>query len=196
MDTLPERIADGLERLCAAVRSHDWTRRGRDGLTPTQARLLRLAAAAGDDGLSLTAAATRLEVSGATASEAAATLVRKGLIEKSRDAGDRRAIALRPTPQGLVLAGEQAATELVQAVRTLSPEVQAGMLRGVVEAIRALQRRGAIAPARTCLDCRFFRPNAHPDPRRPHHCAFVDAAFGDGELRVDCSDHQVMEDTS
>jgi len=40
-----------------------------------------------------------------------------------------------------------------------------------------------------CVTCRYFRPNAHDDPERPHHCAFVEAAFGDRNLRVDCLDH-------
>jgi hypothetical protein len=38
-----------------------------------------------------------------------------------------------------------------------------------------------------------FRPYAHPDPRAPHHCAFVDAPFGDGQLRVDCPDQTPAE---
>ena len=44
--------------------------------------------------------------------------------------------------------------------------------------------------SRMCLDCRFFRPDVHDDPARPHHCAFVDAPFGDAQLRIDCADHQ------
>jgi hypothetical protein len=42
---------------------------------------------------------------------------------------------------------------------------------------------------RSPIDYRFFQPYRHPDPDRPHHCAFVDAPFGDGELRLDCPDH-------
>jgi protoglobin len=41
-----------------------------------------------------------------------------------------------------------------------------------------------------CVSCRFFRPFIHDDPTHPHQCAFVDAPFGDGELRLDCPDHQ------
>jgi hypothetical protein len=41
-----------------------------------------------------------------------------------------------------------------------------------------------------CVSCRFFRPFQHDDLARPHHCAFVDAPFGDGELRLDCPDFQ------
>jgi hypothetical protein len=55
--------------------------------------------------------------------------------------------------------------------------------------IRSLQERQAIPAARMCVTCRFFDPYAHPESDRPHHCRFVDAPFGDAELRVDCLDH-------
>lgn len=47
---------------------------------------------------------------------------------------------------------------------------------------------GAYSRARMCVTCTDFRPDVNDDPVRPHHCAFVDAAFGDGETRVDCAD--------
>jgi hypothetical protein len=53
-----------------------------------------------------------------------------------------------------------------------------------------LQERGAIPVAKMCVTCRYFRPNVHPDPERPHHCAFVDAPFGDRSLRLDCPDQE------
>ena len=55
--------------------------------------------------------------------------------------------------------------------------------------IRTLQEKGRIPVARMCVSCRFFQPFRHDNPARPHHCAFVDAAFGDEELRLDCPDH-------
>jgi len=56
--------------------------------------------------------------------------------------------------------------------------------------IAALQEQGRIPVARMCPTCRFFRPNVHDDPERPHHCAFVDAPFGDRSVRIDCPDHE------
>jgi hypothetical protein len=74
-------------------------------------------------------------------------------------------------------------------VEGLDSEEQAALLRILVKMIRVLQDQGAIPVARMCASCRFFRPHAHPDPDRPHHCAFVDAPFGDRELRLECPDH-------
>jgi len=43
--------------------------------------------------------------------------------------------------------------------------------------------------------CQHFRPNVHADPAAPHHCAFVDAAFGDGAQMIDCPDHDPLPET-
>jgi len=45
-----------------------------------------------------------------------------------------------------------------------------------------------------CVNCRYFRPHVYDDPKAPHHCAFVDAAFGPAELRVDCSEFESADD--
>src|SRR3546814_20452567 len=55
--------------------------------------------------------------------------------------------------------------------------------------IGALQTRGTIPVQRMCVSCAHFRPNVHSDAATPHHFAFVDAAFGDASLRLDCDDH-------
>jgi hypothetical protein len=78
----------------------------------------------------------------------------------------------------------------LEAVGELSTAEQATFLRALVAMIRTLQEKGRIPIARMCVSCRFFRPFRHDDPARPHHCAFVDAPFGDAELRLDCADHR------
>jgi hypothetical protein len=77
---------------------------------------------------------------------------------------------------------------LLAAVDALSPEEQVVLLRSIIKMIRALQIRCAIPVARMCVNCHYFRPYAYRDAARPHHCAFVNAPFGDSELRIDCPD--------
>ena len=64
------------------------------------------------------------------------------------------------------------------------------MQRALIGLIRALQVARAIPVQRMCVTCAHFRPHAHDDADSPHHCAFVDAAFGDAALRIDCGDHE------
>lgn len=79
---------------------------------------------------------------------------------------------------------------LLGAVGVLDEAEAAVFLKALLKVIRQLQERGRISPARMCVTCRYFRPDVHDDPERPHHCAFVDAPFGDRNLRVDCGDHE------
>jgi hypothetical protein len=82
---------------------------------------------------------------------------------------------------------------LLAAVDELTPGEQEVFLRGLVKLIRSVQCRGDIPVSRMCVTCRFFQPQVHADPALPHHCAFVDAPFGDRQLRLDCADYEAAE---
>jgi DNA-binding MarR family transcriptional regulator len=184
-----ERIATGLHKIALSLRHAAWQEHYRLGVTPTQAQLLVLAAA-GAGGRSLGALAGELGVTAATASEAVGALERKRLVEKERAADDARRLAIRATPAGRRLARALALWPdfLLAAIDELDPDERAVVQRALVKLIRSLQVQGRIPVARMCVGCRFFRPHAHADPAAPHHCAFVDAPFGDAELRLDCAD--------
>lgn len=79
---------------------------------------------------------------------------------------------------------------LLTALNALSPGDRDGLQRALVGLIAALQGARAIPVQRLCVTCAHFRPHAHDNAEAPHHCAFVDAAFGDAALRIDCGDHQ------
>jgi DNA-binding MarR family transcriptional regulator len=190
-DPAARRVAQGLARIGLALRSRAWQAAGARRLTPTQGQLLAVLGAR-SQGLRLHALAETLGVTSATASDTVATLERKRLVRKTREAGDARALVVTLTAAGRREAERASAWPefVAEAVAALPPAEQALLLRGVVAIIRNLQERGSIAPARTCVSCRFFRPGVHPDPARPHHCDFVDAPFGDAHLRVDCGEHE------
>lgn len=194
-DTTADRIADALSRIALVLRAQAWEEAGTRGLTVTQGRVLALVADAprsprlGDVGRSL-------GIKAPTASKAVTTLVDKGLLEKRPAEDDGRALALHLTAKGRREASRAARwpEKLAPVVGLLDEDEQAVMLRGLVKMIRELQRQGRIPTARTCVDCRHFRPFAHPGAAMPHHCAFVDAPFGDGGLQVACPDHAEASD--
>lgn len=185
---LASRLADGLTRLAAVARQRDWQAAEVAGLTPTQAEILALLDRR-PDGVRLGEAAAHLGVRGATASDAVAALLRKGLVARQADARDRRAVRLVLTGPGRALASGRV-PGFATVVAGLSPEEQARALALVVRMIGDLLQRDLIAPQRSCVTCRHFRPHAHDDAARPHHCAFVNAAFGDASLRLDCGEHE------
>ena len=189
-EPLAERVTTGLAKVGIALKQQAWAAAGGRGLTPTQGQVLALLRA-NPDGLRLGELAGQLGVSAPTTSDSVGALQRKGLVAKAPLAGDGRAVLVRLTPAGAREAAAAAAWPdfLLEAVDELSAAEQAAFLRALVTMIRSLQRKGRIPVARMCVSCRFFRPYRHPDASRPHHCAFVDAPFGDGELRLDCPDH-------
>ncbi len=185
------KIVQALAKIALALRHRAWQRAWPAGLTPTQAQAL-VTLRDRPQGLRLSALADQLGVTPATASDAVAALARKRLVTKKRAPDDRRAVAVRLTGRGRRLADEAVTWPdvLREAVDELESEEQAAMLRAFIKVIRRMQERGQIPVSRMCVTCRFFRPRVHADPRRPHHCAFVDAPFGDAELRLDCPDHE------
>jgi DNA-binding MarR family transcriptional regulator len=186
-ETAEQRIVAGFNRICLALRSMQWAQGRVSGLTPTQAQILVQLNRRGSSRLS--AIAEELGVRQPTATEAVNALVRKQLVAKEGEPADGRVVRIALTARGQREArrSAEAPEALLRAVGSLDSLEQECLLRGLSKTIRALQIAGEITPAPLCLTCRYFRPLVHDGPA-PHHCAFVDAAFGDRELRVDCPD--------
>lgn len=186
-------VATGLAKLGLVLRHHAWQDGRERGLTPTQGQILALLRSR-REALTVGDLADGLAVSSPTVSDSLASLVAKGLATKSRSPRHPRAVAVRLTRAGRRAAERSAAwpDALLAAVDVLEPAEQAVLLRALTKMIRALQVRGAIPVPQMCASCTYFRPDVHSDAERPHHCAFVDAPFGDRELRLDCADHEPL----
>src|SRR6266545_2894036 len=191
-ELLPGKLVTGPAKLGTAMCHNAWSKAGRRGLNPTQGQVLVVLRSAGGQGLRVSELADRLAVATATVSDSVSALARKGLVTKQRDPADARAVAVFLTVTGQAEAEEAAGWPdvLLEAVRTLDGEEQAALYRALLKTVRALQVRGRIPVSQMCVTCRFFRPYAHPGARQPHHCALVDAPFGDAQLRLDCPEHQ------
>lgn len=196
-DGTAARVVTALNKLAMAMRTTARRRSGDHGLHPTQAQILTLLAAR-RGGLRLGELATELGITSATTSDSVTALERKRLVRRRRSLDDARAVRVVLTAAGQ----RQAATisewpdAMLHAVDDLAPWEQADLLRVLLKMIRSLQDRHAIPAARMCVTCRYFAANAHPGAARPHHCNFVDAPFGDHELRVDCIDHEAAQGAS
>lgn len=189
---LESRLVTGLAKIGLAIKHGARREAAAHGLSATQAEILTLLRRPGGPA-SPKQVARDLGIGLPTVSEALGPLVRKGLVRKERSAPDRRAVALALTPAGRAEADRLAGWPdfLLEGVGALSAAEQAVLLRAVVKLIGALQEQGRIPVAKMCPTCRYFRPNVHPeDPERPHHCAFVDAPFGERAVRIDCPDHE------
>lgn len=190
-DSLGERVVTGLVKVGLAMRHRAWSEAEGSGLTPTQGQILVLLRLRPGAGMRLSEVAEALAVTPPTASVSVGALVVKGLVSKTKAVGDARAVTIVLTDAGVREAERTAgwADFLLAAVDELAPAEQEVFYRSLVKMIRVLQEQGEIPVSRMCVTCRFFRPNVHPGRDKPHHCAFVDAPFGDRHLRLECADH-------
>jgi DNA-binding MarR family transcriptional regulator len=196
--SLQQRIIVGLSKIGLALKSRSWQDASQQGLTPTQGQILALLHSKGIGGMRLSELANELGVSAATSSDTVTTLVEKGLVQKCKAVDDGRAIAISLTPKGQKIAAQASDWPdfLLDAVGELSEAEQEVFLKGLIKMIRKLQEQKQISVARMCVNCSFFRPNVYDNLEHPHHCAFVDAPFGDRALQLDCPDQVTAESTT
>lgn len=84
-------------------------------------------------------------------------------------------------------------TALQESLDDLNTEEKQMLLRVLSKIIANLQDQGSVSVPRMCANCRFFRPNTHAGSKKPHHCDYINSAFSDGELRLDCPEHEAAE---
>jgi DNA-binding MarR family transcriptional regulator len=190
---LARRLRDGIERIAAVQRAQQWSATDETGLTPTQMQILSLLASRGPS--RVTAIAESLGVSQPSATGSIKALESKGFVERRSDVHDGRAANLQLTRDGQTAHQTASASESPAdaALAGLSLQEQEALLVLLTKVIRGLQTQGAIVPQRTCVSCRYFRAHAHANARTPHHCDFVNAAIGSGDLRLDCGEHEAAE---
>ena len=196
--SLQQRIIVGLSKIGLALKSRSWQDASQQGLTPTQGQILTLLRSKSLGGMRLSELANQLGVSAATSSDAVTTLVEKELVQKCKAVDDGRAIAISLTPKGQQIAAQTSDWPdfLLDAVGELSETEQEVFLKGLIKMIRKLQEQKQISVARMCVNCNFFRPHVYDNLDHPHHCAFVDAPFGDQALQLDCPDQIAAESTT
>lgn len=190
-DSTIVRLREGFERIALVLRAEMWTAAVEAGLNPSQAQVLALLAAR-PAGLRPKEIAAHIGVSAASTADTLNALSRKGLLVRAPDPNDARAAIVRATSNGrrLGLSISRASTQVAAALSQLSPQAQEQLLLTQIALIRQLYLAGTIPVQRMCVSCRHFRPHAHPGQASPHHCAFVDAAIGGRDLRLDCGEHE------
>ena len=183
-----DHITVGLTKIATALRSQAWEGGTAQKLTPTQGQILGFLADRGAQPVRLNDVATELCLTAATASEAVITLVEKKFVHKARSAEDQRVLVITLTAAGRREAQRVTGwTQVVQAgVKSLTPDEQAVLLRGLTKVIHSLQEQGAILVVRMCAGCTYFQPHVHNDAAKPHHCGLMNKAIGEGQLRLDC----------
>lgn len=190
-DPIGLRVAAGLSRLALALKTNAQQGAAPHGLSPTQSQILALLRNQAE-GMRPSLLAQSLAIKAPAMTEALQPLLARGLAVQSPDPQDGRAKRIAITDAGFALLATIAdwPDALLQTVAELPPQEQAIFYRVILKMIRQMQVSGMITPGRLCITCTHFRPNAHADAETPHHCALVNAPFGDRHLRLDCPEQQ------
>ncbi len=192
---LPTRIRQGLERVSMVLRTDQWSAAQVIGLNPTQISVLGLLAGRGAVGVKVKDIAHHLGVSQPTATDSITALERKGCVLKCANTDDARSTRVCITDSGrkLLKTFGHVTSVTESSVSQLSSLEQTDFLLLIVKLIRQLQLADAIPVQRMCISCKHFRPNVHAGAVNPHHCTFVNAAFGSRDIRMDCDDHDTAD---
>lgn len=189
---LEAKLLTGLAKISLAFRTEEQKQSFEVRLSPTQAKALLLV----EDGIqSPSEISKRIGVSRASLSDSLTALQDKGLLKKRRSPEDSRATILELTAKGRRRSDGLAdwPTALQESLDDLNTEEKQMLLRVLSKIIAKLQDQGSVSVPRMCANCRFFRPNTHAGSKKPHHCDYINSAFSDGELRLDCPEHEAAE---
>lgn len=194
-DSLAARIATGLHKLGLAMKQQTWSQANEEGLSATQAQIL--ATLTTHANMTASQLSERLGVTLPTISDSVRVLVEKSLVIKSPDPRHPRASLLSLTKKGAVLGARARSWPelLASTVNELSIEEQRAFFSGIVKMIRTLQEQGQIPLHGMCVNCTHFRPNVRAGDS-PHHCALVDAPLAGDQLRIDCKEHELADESS
>lgn len=192
-EPLAARIATGLHKVGLATKQQAFHLASDAGLSSTQGQILAALVASGP--LSGSELAQRMALTLPTVSDSTRALVEKGLITKEPDPRHPRASLLTLTRKGRVQGQRARAWPefLAEAASVLSEYEQAVFYTSIVKMIRAMQERGQIPVSGMCVTCTHFRPHAHAGPK-PHHCALVGTPMAGDQLRLDCAEHERLEE--
>ena len=186
------RIADGLDKIAKVIRQQAWGEAWGRGLTPTQGQVLLSLIRHPEKRKTLPEIAADLGVSKVTACLTIQVLARKRLVRKERRRRVLDKLYVSLTPKGAEAAAQasQWTDLLVPIIQTLPLAQQVELHRALVRLIVTLQERKEIAVSQMCVTCHYFRANVHDNQNAPHHCELVGAPFGDGQIRLNCQEHQ------
>ncbi|MGE3285089.1 MAG: MarR family winged helix-turn-helix transcriptional regulator [Pseudonocardia sp.] len=187
---LDRRLADAIERLGNGLRSLAQQSARAQGLSPLQQQVVLALHRQPAARREVNALAAEFDVTTPTMSDAVGALERKQLLTRSPGPDGRRRL-LTLTERGEATARALAAWDepLLTALARRSVADRATTLDSLLHVVADLQRRGVVSVARTCTTCRFFVPDAHPDPDAPHHCDLLRSPLPRARLRTDCPEH-------
>lgn len=184
---MPERakIVEIVDRLSRIAHSLQFA----EGLNPAQWEALRFVARANRTSCSPGALANFMGSTKGTVSQTLKALEAKGLIERCRKTGDRRAVQISLTPQGTGLLTKDPLGQIHDALAPCTNEEQVRVVDGIERLLGVVQNHQEIREFGQCLDCCHYKPEACTETNSVGcRCGISGELFSSLELDKICVD--------
>jgi len=155
---MPERakIVELVARLSRIAHSLQFV----EGLNPAQWEALRYVARANRNSRSPSKLADFMGSTKGTVSQTLKALEAKGLIERCRKPGNRRAVQITVTLAGRTLLAKDPLSQIHEALAPCSSADRVRVAESIEQLLGAIQKHGKIPEFGPCLDCTFYKPEA------------------------------------
>jgi DNA-binding MarR family transcriptional regulator len=187
------KLAVALQRVEQALSAARGAAAAAQSLSPLQLQLLTDLLHGAGGGATAGHFARRYGLSAPTISDSVRALVERKLVRATPAPGDARRKDLALTAAGrraVELAAVQL-EELVEIARSMPAAQRDACLGALVDLIARLSRAGWVQTDRMCVTCRFFGRGRFPGAALPHYCNLIERRLGNGDLRVDCPEHEL-----
>lgn len=182
---MDRHLAAVLERIGEVARAERWREAAELELTPLQARIMGLVAAHEEGAVGVVRIATELQLSRPTISDSVALLVSKGLLLRRPDPHDGRRHFLKLSAKARRTL--HVGSPLDVAVSGLNDRSKEGLFLGLMHVLHRLSTEGTVQVQRMCWTCVHY----NGDRERKHRCLLLQKALAIGDLRSDCSEHEL-----
>ncbi len=185
------RIVVALERISEAFRVLLWNESKENALSPIQIQILIFIHFHAFEQCKVGYLANEFNMTKATVSDSVKVLISKDLLQKQPDPNDTRSFTLSLTEHGQTVAKKASlfAFPIEQPIERLTPVQKTVMLNGLLNLIHDLNKTGIITVQRMCFTCANYTCD-----HGLHFCKLLNAPLAESEIRLDCPEHELVQD--
>ncbi len=186
---IESKIVVALERISEAFRVLLWQESKVNKLSPIQTQILIFLLFHTNEKCKISYLANEFNMTKATISDSVKLLLDKNLVKKEYDIIDSRSFSILLTNEGKKTAQKSSsfAGVIEKPITDFTDKQKEILLISLLELINKLNEEGVITVQRMCLSCKFYNKN-----KTTHYCNLLNKPLLNNELRVDCSEHQIV----
>lgn len=187
VDSLPNKIVIGLQRISEAFKVLLWEKAKKFGLSPIQIQILIFIAYHKEEYRNVSYLAKEFNVTKPTVSDAIKVLEKKEMIVKDHSSSDNRSysIFLSNTGENIVSKTETFANPIKNLMDHVSTQEQENIFSTLSSLIYQLNQKEILTVQRTCFACKFYTKHDHQD-----YCNLLQKDLLNHEIRLDCPEFE------